>query len=164
LRQARSLFSPRLVKFLDPKIVPVELPFRGVEFFSRESMRYQSKLDPAGLMQCAVRELADEPLKVFLLALGAGLRRGECDRLLWGAVDLARSVIRVEVTEVGALKTSDSAGTVQIDEELVALLRGFRARAKSEYVIEAGKGETASVKPHRCHGGGIIAAAQCSRS
>jgi hypothetical protein len=84
LRQARSLFSPRLIRFLDPKIVPAELPFRGVEFFSRESMRYQSKLDPAWLVRCAVRELAAEPLKVFLLAIGAGLRRGEIDKLLGG--------------------------------------------------------------------------------
>ena len=153
VRQARSLFSPRLVKYLDPKLVPAELPFHGVEFFSRESTRYQSKLDPAELMQCAVRELAAEPLKVFLLALGAGLRRCEIDRLLWRQVDVARGAIRVEVTEAGALKTEDSAGAVQIDEELSALLRGFRARAKSEYVIEAGKGETASVpwgRRYRC--------------
>ena len=153
LRQARSLFSPRLVKFVDPKIVPAELPLRGVEFFSRESMRYQSKLDPAGLIQRAVRELADEPLKVFLLALGAGLRRCEIDRLLWRQVDLVRGMIRVEVTEAGALKTEDSAGTVQIDEELSALLRSFHAKAESEYVIEAGRAETASVpwgRRYRC--------------
>ena len=48
LRLARSLFSRRILKFVDPKIVPAELPFRGVEFFSRESMRYQSKFDPVG--------------------------------------------------------------------------------------------------------------------
>ena len=139
LRQARSLFSPRLIRFLDPKIVPAELPFRGVEFFSRESMKYQSKLDPAWLVRCAMLELADEPLKVFLLAIGAGLRRGEIDKLLWRQVDFTRGVIRVEVTEAAALKTEDSAGSVPIDEGLSTLLRGFRAKAKSEYVIEGGQ-------------------------
>jgi hypothetical protein len=85
-----------------------------VEFFSRESMRYQSKLDPAGLVRCAILELADEPLKVFLLAIGAGLRRGEIDKLLWRQVDFTRGVIRVEVTEAAALKTEDSAGLCRL--------------------------------------------------
>ena len=71
-----------------------------------------------------------------------------------GQIDFNRSVIRLETTEAGALKTEDSAGTVQIDEELGVLLRGFRARAKSEYVIEGGKSsETASVpwgRRYRC--------------
>jgi integrase len=153
LRQSRSLFSPRLVRFLDPKIVPAELPFRGVEFFPRESKRYQSRIDAAELAQCAVAKLAPEPLKVFLLAICAGLRRGEIDRLLWRQVDLDRGEIRVEVTEAGALKTSDSAGSVPVDERFVTLLRGYRARANGPYVIEAGTGETASApwgRRYRC--------------
>ena len=75
VRQARSLFSPKLVKFLDPKIVPAELPFHGAEFFSRESMRYQSKFGPSVLLRAAVDELDPDALKVFLLALCVGLRR-----------------------------------------------------------------------------------------
>ena len=130
LRLARSLFSRRILKFVDPKIVPAELPFRGVEFFPRESMRYQSKFDPAALLRVAVDELDPDALKVLLLALCVGLRRGEIDRLLWRQVDFDRSLIRLEVTEAGALKTEDSAGTVQIDEELAALLRGFRAKTE----------------------------------
>ena len=138
LRLARSLFSKRILKFVDPKIVPAELPFRGVEFFSRESMRYQSKFDPSTLLRAAIDELDPDTLKVLLLALCGGLRRGEIDRLLWRQVDFERGLIHVEVTEAGALKTEDSAGAVQIDEELAALLRGFRAKAGSEYVIDSG--------------------------
>jgi integrase len=153
VRLARSLFSRRILKFIDPKIVPGELPFRDVEFFARESMRYQSKFDPSALLRAAVDELDPDTLKVLLLALCVGLRRGEIDRLLWRQVDFDRGLIRIEVTEVGALKTEDSAGTVQIDEELAALLRGFRAKAKSEYVIEGGQGEGGSVsygRRYRC--------------
>ncbi len=154
LRLARSLFSRRILKFVDPKIVPRDLPFRGVEFFPRESMRYQSKFDPSALLRVAVDELDPNALKVLLLALCAGLRRGEIDRLLWRQVDFDRGLIRIEVTEAGALKTEDSAGTVQMDEELVALLRGFRASAKSEYVIEGGQAEGGAVsyggRRYRC--------------
>ena len=94
-----------------------------------------------------------DALKVLLLALCVGLRRGEIDRLLWRQVDFDRGLIRVEVTEAGALKTEDSAGAVQIDEELAALLRGFRAKAKSEYVIDGGQAEGGSVsygQRYRC--------------
>jgi integrase len=153
LRLARSLFSRRILKFVDPKIVPGELPFRGVEFFSRESMRYQSKFDPSALLRAAVDELDPDALKVLLLALCVGLRRGEIDRLLWRQVDFDRRLIRVEVTEAGALKTEDSTGAVQIDEELAALLRGFRAKAKGEYVIDSGQAEGGSVsygQRYRC--------------
>ena len=130
-----------------------ELPFRGVEFFSRESMRYQSKFDPSALLRAAVEELDPDALKVLLLALCVGLRRGEIDRLLWRQVDFDRGLIRVEVTEAGALKTEDSTGAVQIDEELAALLRGFRAKARSEYVIDGGQAEGGSApygQRYRC--------------
>jgi integrase len=153
LRLARSLFSRRILKFVDSKIVPGELPFRGVEFFSRESMRYQSKFDPSALLRAAVDELDPDALKVLLLALCVGLRRGEIDRLLWRQVDFDRELIRLETTEAGGLKTEDSAGAVQIDEELAALLRGFRASAKSEYVIEGGQADGGSVaygQRYRC--------------
>jgi len=41
----------------------------------------------------------------MLLALGAGLRRGEIDRLLWRHVDFAKSQIFIEESEHGGLKT-----------------------------------------------------------
>ena len=53
-----------------------------------------------------------------ILALGAGLRRGEIDRLLWRQVDTVAGIIHVEVTEAGGLKSADSHGAVHIDETL----------------------------------------------
>jgi hypothetical protein len=52
-------------------------------------------------------------------------------------VDLDRGVIRIETTERFKPKSEKSAGDVEIDEELVALLRGYRAKASGDYVIEA---------------------------
>jgi hypothetical protein len=49
LRQARALFSRRILKFTDHGLMPDPLPFRDAEFYPRESMKYQSRLDPAAL-------------------------------------------------------------------------------------------------------------------
>lgn len=138
LRAARSLFQEKLASHLPP--LPMEeKPFAKVAFYPRESMKYHSKIDPSILLGKARADLGEanpEAFKILLLALGAGLRRGEIDRLLWRQIDLAGGAIHVEVTEAGDLKSADSTGMVSIDETLCALLRGFKAKAKSQYVIE----------------------------
>jgi integrase len=75
---------------------------------------------------------------VMLLALAAGLRRGEIDRLLWRNVDLARERIIIEESEHGHLKTEDSRGAVDIDARTAEILRGFQAKTQGEeFVIGA---------------------------
>jgi integrase len=108
-----------------------------VAFYERESMRYNSTLDFEALIQDAVRELPQEQLKVFLLATMAGLRRNEIDKLQWQAFRWTAGVIRIEPTEHFTLKTADSGGDVPIDKELVALFRGWHAKATDSFVIEA---------------------------
>jgi integrase len=156
IRQARSLFSRQILGFIDAALVPAPLPFSGTRFYPRESMRYQSRIDPAALLQSAKQDLFEsdpEAFKALLLALGAGLRRGEIDRLFWRQVDFTAGVIHVEATEAGGLKTEESVGAVPIDVGLVSLLRGFRAKAGGQYVLDEGSGVTAS-KPwgqrYRC--------------
>lgn len=154
VRLARSLFSPRIRKFISDLTLPKPIPFEGVEFYPRESMRYQSKIDPAMLLSAAQEMLAcatgksqrmkHEAFKVLVLALGAGLRRGEIDRLLWRQVNLKAGVILIEATEVGDLKTEDSTGEVAIDTTLCGILQGFKARAISQYVIGGMDDETVS--------------------
>jgi integrase len=139
IRQARSLFAPKVVKFLPDLILPQPLPFAGVEFFPRQSARYFSKIDPKALLQSAKRELESSEPAAFLallLALGAGLRRGEIDSLCWHQIDTRRGLIRVEVTESASLKTQDSRGEVEIDDRLATVLQGFKAKAKGPFVIE----------------------------
>ena len=140
IRQARSLFAPKVVKFLGALRLPDPLPFSGVEFFPRESMRYTSRIDAGILMRQAREELAEpdpDSFLAMLLALGAGLRRGEIDRLLWRNVDFARGRIIIEESEHGQLKTEDSRGTVDIDLRTVEILRGFQANAAGQFVIKA---------------------------
>lgn len=153
VRMARSLFSPKVRGFIPLLLLPDPIPFAGVKFYPRESMKYQSKIDPGILLRTAEEQLARaedgatheqariarmkrEAFKILMLAIGAGLRRGEIDRLLWRQVDFRNGVIRIEITEVGALKTEDSAGEVAIDPVLCEILQGFKARASGQFVIE----------------------------
>ena len=55
IRQARALFSRKMMKFIRSVALPDPLPFVGAEFYPRESLKYQSKLDPAVLLQSASR-------------------------------------------------------------------------------------------------------------
>ena len=55
-------------------------------------------------------------------------------------MDFERELIRVENAETASLKSVDSRAEVPIDAGVTAILRGFRARATSAFVIEGGEG------------------------
>ncbi len=140
IRQARSLFAPKVVKFLGTLRLPEPLPLVGAELFPRESMRYVSRIDAGVLLRQAQQELADEDPDSFLailLGLTAGLRRSEIDQLTWQNVDLNGGRIIVEDSEHGSLKTEESRGAVDIDKHTSAILRGFRAKATGRFVLQA---------------------------
>jgi integrase len=85
LRRARSLFSPRKLRHL-PLTLARPLPFEGIEFAARQSMKYRSEIDVEKLIAQARHELEHndpEAYKAFLLAVGLGLRRKEIDLLEW---------------------------------------------------------------------------------
>ena len=71
LRNAKALFSKKIVKFSASQNFPDPLPFSDLEFFPRASMRYHSKIDPQQLLRDASQELAEsdsEASKVLILA------------------------------------------------------------------------------------------------
>jgi integrase len=138
LRQARSLFGKKIVRFVP---LPDPPPFQHVEFFPRQSAKYFSRIDARMLLTQARNELAEKDSPAFLvvlIALAAGLRKGEIDTLCWHQIDFERGLIRVEHTDTASLNSADSRGEVPIDASVVELLRGFRARASGVFVIESG--------------------------
>ena len=148
IRQARSLFAGKILKFLPDMRLPDPIPFHAVEFFPRQSAKYFSRIDAKTLLQEAHRELAKNDPPAFiamLLALSAGLRKGEIDSLQWHQVDFNRQLIRVESTDSASLKTADSRDEVAIDENTIAILRGFHAKKEDQFVI-AGDGEGSGPK------------------
>ena len=127
LRQAKSLFAPAMLKFITFQLPDIR-PFEGVKFEPRPSMRYRSGFDVEKLIASAQAELPADQLKIFLLAALAGLRRSEIDKLEWSAFRWNENLIRIEATRYFQPKSEDSAGDVEVDPELIAAFRGFRAK------------------------------------
>jgi len=135
IRQARSLFAEKVVRFLPLLRLPELPPFSKVEFYERQNTKYFSKIDAPAIVQAANTELAQsnqDAFLAFLLAIGAGLRRAEIDTLCWHQIDTKRHLIRLENTAVASLKTDDSRAEVAIDEKLAAALQGYRALKKAK--------------------------------
>ena len=140
LRQARSLFGKKIAKFIP---LPESPPFEHADFFPRQSAKYFSRIDAKTLLTQARDELAENDSPAFLvvlIALAAGLRKGELDTLAWNQIDFERGLIRIEHTDTASLKSADSRGEVPIDASVVEILRGYRARATGAFVIEGGDG------------------------
>ena len=143
LRQARSLFGRKVLKHVSQSLVlPEILPFAGIEPLPRVSMRYQSRIDPEELLRMAAKELGSdehkrEPFKILVLALCAGLRAGEIDALRWENMDLRLGLVRVETSAYFKPKAETSIGATDLEPEIVELLRGWRAKATGEFVIES---------------------------
>lgn len=144
LRQAKSLFSDKrgvLTMIRDELQLPSPLPFDGVGFYENQSMRYQSKIDAGEILTAARDDLAltqPEAFKALVLALCCGLRRNEIDKLTWRQVDLNKGVIRIETTRYFSAKSEDSLAEVDLDPEIVALMRGWKAKGEGEFVIHSG--------------------------
>ena len=133
---AKSLFAPAILKFVSLEL-PSALPFTDVGFEKRQSMRYRSGFDIEELIGTAQKELPPEQLKILLLAVMAGLRRNEIDKLEWPAFRWNEGVIRIEATRYFHPKSEDSLGDVEVDPELLAIFRGFHTRANKSFVIKS---------------------------
>ena len=155
IRNAKALFGKKVLPYVSEQlVVPDPHPLKEVKLFPRQSMRYFSKIDAAAIIKLAENELAapikdcetereasnrHEQFKILLLALFAGLRFNEIDKLIWRQVDFDRAVIKIETTEYFRPKTEEASGEIPVDPELVEKLRGWRAASSSEFVIEAGR-------------------------
>ena len=138
IRQARSLFAPKITKRITHLILPEPKPFSGVEFYPRQNTKYRSKIDVSVLLKAATDEFQEKDPDVylaFIMAICTGLRRSEIDSLNWSQVDLKDMKIWVELTDDNKPKTDDSAGSVQFDEDTASILKPFKEAAKSRYVL-----------------------------
>ena len=156
LRQARSLFSKRnVLSKLHSVELPRVLPFDGVSVERRTDMKfYGCGVEPIALLRDAVAELGGtrtEELKAFLLALVMGLRRKEADLLEWQSFDFGAGTLRIMPTKWYALKTDESASVLPVEPEILALFRGWHAKATGEFVIESERPPKAvSYQWYRC--------------
>jgi integrase len=140
LREAKALFRAELLKGLEGVVLPSPLPFQGVILYPRQSMKYRSTFDAIGIINDAQNELSGqdpEAYKIFLLGIATALRRKEIDTLSWSSFRWNTNQIRIEPTQWYGLKTEDSAADLDVEPEIMAIFRGFHAKAKSDFVIES---------------------------
>jgi integrase len=161
IRQARSLFAPKIVKLVASDLrLPDPLPFQDVSLFPRSSMRYDSRIEIHKLVTAAHAELGapqgsdenaeiyksrTEQFKIFLLAAFGGLRRNEIDKLLWEQVDLKNGTVEVRETPHFKPKSEESHGLIKIEPEVASMLADFRMTSTGPFVIEA----TGTSKKHK---------------
>ncbi|PYK64941.1 MAG: hypothetical protein DME50_10975 [Verrucomicrobia bacterium] len=141
LREARSLFSPRYTENLDGIALPDPLPFAGIKLEKRSMPRYQSSFDVAALVHAACDELATnepEQFKIFVLAVMAGLRRNEIDKLEWSRFNWSQGTITIQPTAVFRTKSDESIRTVWIPPQMMSLFRSYHDKTGGAYVIESG--------------------------
>jgi integrase len=140
IRNARALFTDKVLSSLNGIEVPFPRPFDGVSLVKSGNMRYRSEVDIPTLVKAGEDQLSKqrpEEFKIFLLSLFAGLRRNEIDKLLWTSVDWKKGCIRVEPTSYFSPKTETSIGSVPVDEKVLAILKEYHENAKGEFVIES---------------------------
>jgi integrase len=139
IRNAKALFSPRLLRNLSLNL-PSPLPFDGVDLGKRPRTRYKSKVDAPKLIKDAHDELKErkpEIFKIFLLSMGAGLRRSEIDKLTWKQFDWKRGILSIETNEYGDVKTEASAETIDIGADMLAFFKEHFEQRDSEFVVSS---------------------------
>lgn len=162
LRNSKSLFSPKYTKHLSFKLT--QNPFEEIVIGGSTTRQYQSEVDFMELAQKAKDDLyvelselppveperkrksmiahsrglsKREQFKILLLCLGCGLRRSEADTLLWKNVDFKNATIKVEVSAFGNLKGASSERVIDVDEEVMKLLKKFKEEGDGQFVLES---------------------------
>ena len=139
LRNARAAISHTATKVP----MPDPLPFQGVTVRGVQTVGYRGTFDAGKLLQSAQQGLAEhdpEAFSVILLALGAGLRRGEIENLRWEACDASSNRIWIVPTNDWKPKTGSSHAPVDVSPTLIALILLRRGNDAKGHVV--GRGAT----------------------
>jgi integrase len=154
IRNARSLFSESILKHLTGITVPRPTPFTDVALERGGSMKYHSEINPRVLWEAARRDLSEQfpaQFMIFILALGAGLRRNEIDKMEWSWIDWENAVIRVKPTRYFQPKTDESEADVEVSKDLLELIRPYMCRATDAFVVPGNRPRlTPTYDSYRC--------------
>lgn len=139
LRACKSLFSAERLERLGLENVPN--PFAKVRLLRSGDHRFVKSVEAADLLARAALELDTdiEAFKVLLLCLACGLRRNEADKIQWSAFNFDAGTLHVGPTKWLHPKSEKSIGTIELEPEVLALFRGWRARASTDcdFVLES---------------------------
>lgn len=124
IRNTRSLFSEAVVEKIRPFCHLGHIPFVKINLQTRglSSYRFKATIDPIKLLGEArgeLREQAPELYKIFLLALGGGLRRGEIDRLRSESLLIGASQIAIFDHDHFVAKSEYSKDNIDVEQMLI---------------------------------------------
>ncbi len=153
IRCAGTMYSSKWAVHYENFEMPDPNPFKLIRRHPEAAHRYVSTMNPVTLYESARAELetASPPVfVVFILALWAGMRRAEIDRLTWDQVDLVKGHIWIRTTEFFRPKAKNSESRIDIPEEIVTVLAHFKeSKAPSIFVVP---GSTRVSVQIRCSG------------
>jgi integrase len=139
LRGCKALFGIRLLEKLDLPDLPN--PFQKVRLPNNRDHRFQKNgVDAFDLLTKAKTELAGtepEVFKAVVLALCCGLRRNEIDKLEFSMFNLKEGTLSVDDSEHLHVKSERSKGVVELETELIPLIRGWQAKATGSFVLQS---------------------------
>ena len=137
IRNSRCLFSPDILKHLS-SVGTIQSPFTDIKLERAGSMKYRSEINPKLLGDAAQRDLAPtRPAEflIFTLAIGAGLRRNEIDKMEWSWIDWVAEVIRIQPSRYFTPKTEESENEVKVTTALLNLIKPYMASSSSPFVV-----------------------------
>ncbi len=136
VRGARAVFSRRKIIPYMKIPLPAVLPFDGVRLFKEDDseFRFVKEIEAQVLINAARMELAETQsilFAIFLLCLGAGLRRNEADKLRWMdmRVDPDGAIIEVARTIYQKGKSKAALRKVRIPHSFFIVLCSLRGDA-----------------------------------
>ncbi|MBJ7328027.1 MAG: tyrosine-type recombinase/integrase [Chthoniobacterales bacterium] len=154
MRQAASLFSPKVVKDVRTKVdLPAVLPFDDVEIPRPENPRFEVQVPWEDILEAAGQLNDVELKKAFYLAVTCGLRRREMDTLLWDSFDFRDQRLTVKPTKDYALKTAGSYSAIPLPLAVSAFFEQChrREQAKRGDGVLAGNRKTnLTSRSYRC--------------
>lgn len=124
LRSCAALFRPRVTEASGISLPP-EVAWasgRKERLEQTKCPRYVSRFEASTIFSAAEEHLKKtdpDSYRIILLALGAGLRRSEIDRLRWEDIDETKGRIIVRSSEYGTTKTLASEGEVHVHADLI---------------------------------------------
>lgn len=153
IANAKGLFTEHILEAIGISEENLSfLPFRGLKLPAKNQTRYSSRFDAKTLLSTASAELGNatpgmdpdeaasryEQWKILYLALVAGLRYNEIDRLRVRDISPDEGRISIRTHETFRPKTLASEGDVLVSPEAAATLREMLKRTKGEWFIKDG--------------------------
>ncbi|MDR2030181.1 MAG: tyrosine-type recombinase/integrase [Puniceicoccales bacterium] len=149
LRSAKSLFAKKNLRAIGME--NFGSPFLEIKFWREKSHRYVTTFSAHDLVRKAYNELrGKEEYKIFLLAIGCGLRRDEVDKLMWSQLDFDNSSIHIYKTDYIDPKTRESSSRVFMDDFIRDELLDLRKKATGKFVVESPCEWSAGKNGYRC--------------